>query len=296
MISKKKCNVSLFFIFVLLILIVYAIVLLIPLFWALLTSLKSRADFVENTFGFPKKMIWENYTNAFEYFFVSVKTAASIRPRNVYLFEMLAYSLGYSIFNSLSPLISTLLVAYAVVRFDRKFNEILTGIVIVTMCVPIIGSLASSLQILKDLQLYDTFYGPIITGFSFLGGNFLILRAALRVVPKSFTEAAIMDGASELRILISIVIPMIKTTLLILFLTGFIGRWNDYSTPLMVMPSYPTLAFGLYTYNNSNSSNSLSSVPMKITGCMYLMVPIFVLFMIFKNKMIGNLSMGGLKE
>ena len=209
---------------------------------------------------------------------------------------MLIYSLGYSVVGALSPLVATLLAAYVVVRFDRKFNAVITGVVIVTMCVPIIGGLASNLQMLKFLGLYDTFYGPFITGFSFLGGNFLILRSALRVVPKSFTEAAIIDGASEWTVLVRIVIPMIKTTLLILYLSSFIARWNDWGTSLMVMPSYPTLAFGLYTYNNANASNSLSSVPMKITGCMYLMVPMFVLFMIFKNKMIGNLSMGGLKE
>ena len=292
--KKIKSNFSVFFLIIMIVLIVYTVVLLVPLMWAILTSFKSRADFVENTFGFPKEFLWENYTNAFEYFFVSVKT--SFGMREVYLFEMLMYSVGYSVLNALSPLIATLFAAYAVVRFDRKFNEVIIGIVIVTMCIPIIGSLASSLQLLKALNLYDTFYGPIISGFSFLGGAFLILRSALKVVPKSFTEAAIIDGASEGRVLFSIVIPMIKTTLLILFLTSFIGRWNDYNTPLMVMPSYPTLAFGLFTYNNSNASNSLSSVPMKITGCMYLMVPMFILFMIFKDKMIGNLSMGGLKE
>ena len=292
--KKIKSNFSAFFLIIMIVLIVYTVVLLVPLMWAIITSFKSRADFVENTFGFPKEFLWENYTNAFEYFFVSIRTAFG--TREVYLFEMLMYSVGYSVLNALSPLIATLFAAYAVVRFDRKFNEVIIGIVIVTMCIPIIGSLASSLQLLKTLNLYDTFYGPIISNFSFLGGAFLILRSALKVVPKSFTEAAIIDGASEGRVLFSIVIPMIKTTLLILFLTSFIVRWNDYNTPLMVMPSYPTLAFGLYTYNNSNSSNSLSSVPMKITGCMYLMVPMFILFMIFKDKMIGNLSMGGLKE
>lgn len=292
--KKIKSNFSAFFLIIMIVLIVYTVVLLVPLMWAIITSFKSRADFVENTFGFPKEFFWKNYTNAFEYFFVSIRTAFG--TREVYLFEMLMYSVGYSVLNALSPLIATLFAAYAVVRFDRKFNEVIIGIVIVTMCIPIIGSLASSLQLLKTLNLYDTFYGPIISNFSFLGGAFLILRSALKVVPKSFTEAAIIDGASEGRVLFSIVIPMIKTTLLILFLTSFIVRWNDYNTPLMVMPSYPTLAFGLYTYNNSNSSNSLSSVPMKITGCMYLMVPMFILFMIFKDKMIGNLSMGGLKE
>lgn len=292
--NKLQQTKSVFTVLALCALIIYVLVLLVPLFWALLTSLKSRADFVENVFGFPKEFVWTNYSDAFEYFFVSISTPYG--PQEIYLVEMLIYSLGYSIGGALSPLVATLLAAYAVVRFDRKCNKLIEGIVIVTMCMPIIGNLASSLEVLQFLGLYDTFYGPFISGFSFLGGNFLILRSALRSVPKSFTEAAIIDGASEGKILLQIVIPMIKTTLLILFLLSFIGRWNDYNTPLLVMPSYPTLAFGLYTYNNSNAATSLSSVPMKLTGCMYLMVPMFVLFMIFKDKMIGNLSMGGLKE
>lgn len=290
--KKNTIKFSVFSVIMLGALVFYTLVLLIPLFWALITSFKSSGEFVDNIFWLPKKIEWRNYVNAFEKFQVPIKD----RQEPAYLFEMLIYSLGYSVLGALSPLIATTLVSYVVVRFDRKFNEILTGIVIVTMCMPIIGSLASNLQMLDYLNLYDEFYGPLVSGFSFLGANFLILRSAFKGVPKSFTEAAIIDGANEFTIMLHIALPMIKTTLFILYLTSFIARWNDWNTSLAVMPSYPTLAYGLYYYDMGGTSNDANFVPMKLTGCMFLLIPIFVLFMIFKNKLIGNLSMGGLKE
>ena len=79
------------------------------------------------------------------------------------------------------------------------------------------------------------------------------------------------------------------TTVLLL---TFITYWNDYQTPLIYIPSYPTLAYGLWYYINVISTGS---VPMKLSGCMVMAVPLFVLFIVFQNKLMGNVSVGGLK-
>ena len=92
-----------------------------------------------------------------------------------------------------------------------------------------------------------------------------------------------------------IMLPMSKNTLLTVILLNFIGYWNDYQTPLLYIPSHPTLAYGLYLFSNS-ADNELATIPMKITGCMLMMVPILILFLIFRKRLIGNISIGGLKE
>ena len=71
--------------------------------------------------------------------------------------------------------------------------------------------------------------------------------------------------------------------------------WNDFQTPLLYLPTYPTLAYWLYRFTE-NTKVELSFVPVKAAGAMLLVVPIFILFAAFNKKMMGNLSLGGLKE
>ena len=84
------------------------------------------------------------------------------------------------------------------------------------------------------------------------------------------------------------------TTFWVICLLQFVAMWNDYMTPLVFLPNRPTLAYGLLEYQLSNA-NSVDSVPMKLAGCMILTLPILILYLIFQDKMMGNLTVGGLK-
>jgi len=88
--------------------------------------------------------------------------------------------------------------------------------------------------------------------------------------------------------------PMATGTFFTVLLIKFIEFWNDYQTPLIFMPSKPTLSLGLYLYSVS-PENQLSSVPLKLAGCILVMIPTIILYSIFSEKLIGNVSMGGLK-
>jgi ABC-type glycerol-3-phosphate transport system permease component len=163
------------------------------------------------------------------------------------------------------------------------------------MMLPIVGSTPSELAIAHSLGFYNHIWGMWIMQAHFLGMYYFVFHAMFRGIPKDFAEAAYIDGASEWRVLFSIMLPMVKNTLFIVMLLSFIGYWNDYQTPLLYIPSHPTVAYGLYLFSRSTDQN-LATIPMKLTGCMLMVLPIFVIFMIFHDKMIGNISMGGLKE
>ena len=90
--------------------------------------------------------------------------------------------------------------------------------------------------------------------------------------------------------------PLVSKTLATVLLIDFIAFWNDYQTPFLYMPSSPTLAYGLYMFTFSNKSAKISSVPMRMAGCMVLFIPIFIVFISFQKYLIGNVSVGGLKE
>ena len=103
-----------------------------------------------------------------------------------------------------------------------------------------------------------------------------------------------MDGASALRIYLQIMLPLVSKTFLTVFLLNFITFWNDYQTPLVFMPNRPTVAYGLYEFNQ-RTDIEFSVVPLKIAGAVLVMLPVLVIFFAFQKKIMGNIVMGGLK-
>ena len=89
---------------------------------------------------------------------------------------------------------------------------------------------------------------------------------------------------------------MIRNLFGTVLLIQFIGFWNDFQTPLLYLgDEYPTVAYWLFRFNE-NTMSGVSTVPVKVAGTMVLVIPIFILFLIFSKKLMGNLSLGGIKE
>ena len=170
------------------------------------------------------------------------------------------------------------------------------------MILPIIGAGPSMLAFLRSIYLYDTLLGVWLQKFNFLGLYFLTFSATFKAIPKDFSEAASIDGASEMRIFVSIIIPLVKNIFFTVMLIHFVEIWNDYQVSLLYIPSYPTLAMGVQQITSHNvalgpnGEYPFNEPPLRLMTSMFLIIPILVLFIIFRNKLMGNLSMGGVKE
>lgn len=276
------------------ILIIYVISLMLPIFWAFITSLKSRSDFVQNLFGLPKKFKWDNYKTAFNYFFVDVYDKNGTTTRVNYL-SMFGYSLYHSLVGPFISGFSNMCVAYLCARYDNKVSRMITSLVIITIIVPVVGSLPSSLMLYKALGFYDNLWLAEFIGVGSFGGiNYLIFRGRFKALPKAYVEAAEIDGASQFQVMFRVMLPFGRNMFFIFYLMGFIANWNDYSTSLVYLPSYPMAAYGLYLFSQS-SEGALASVPMRMAGAFLLCLPIAIIFFIFRNKLIGNIAVGGIK-
>ena len=89
--------------------------------------------------------------------------------------------------------------------------------------------------------------------------------------------------------------PIAKSTFFAVWLIHFISYWNDYQAPLLYLPSKPTISYGLYRLSNS-TDNGLNYVPMRMIGVVMLVVPVLTLYLIFKNKILKSIALGGSKE
>lgn len=280
------------------ILLVYTASLIFPVVWALITSLKSYDEYaiLENVTGLPTlksfKDIVTNYITAWQQGY----SYATIDGQMVYftipeqMFNSLVYALGCTITATMTPCLT----AYVCARYPFKFSTIIYNVVIIAMIIPFVGTQSSTLEIVRALGMYDTFWGLWIMKANFLGTYFLVFYAQFKMIPATYTEAARIDGASEFYVMRRVILPLAKGTIGTVGILQFIVFWNDYQTPMIYQPSYPTLAYGMYQFSKRTGA-ILASVPMRVSYMIVVVVPILILFLLLRKKLVGNISMGGIK-
>jgi len=297
--KKLKSKLPIFAVVLLVILLIYFLSLLLPLIWAIYTSFKDTIEFQIDKVWPSFTITFENYINAFDGF--SMDITRLDESSGIHYVETIKF--GGMMFNSViyavgSSFIQTAIIcvtAYATSRFNFKFDKVIYTIVIITMILPIIGSLPSELRMAKLFQLYDSIWGMFLMKANFLGMYYLVFHAMFRGIPKDFDEAAYMDGAGNFTIFFKIILPLVVGTFITVMLIKFIDFWNDYTTPMVYMPSFPTISLGLFNLV-SGTKNNTASTQGELAAAMIVFIPNFTVFIIFRDKLIGNISMGGLKE
>lgn len=291
--KTSNSNLSVFSIILFILLLLYVVSLIIPLCWALITSLKGKLDFIRNPFALPKVWEWKNYITAAENFTSTYNKNGVVRT--VEIGEMLVNSLVYALGASFLGTFATCVMAYASSRFNFKMSKWIYSTVLVVMTLPIVGNLPSAIQVMRKLNLYDTMAGMLIMNAAFWGMHFLIFHAAFSGIPKDYNEAAYVDGASNWTVMVKIIFPLVINTFAPIMLIKFIGFWNDYNMTLQYAPNVKTLAFGLYEYSLSFAP-AINGTHMKMAGCCILAVPVLILFLFFHKRIMGNIAAGGIKE
>ena len=136
------------------------------MFWGIMTSLKDVGDFNDNVLGLPTIVTFDNFIRIWNNFYVRVNVDGVLQVR--FIEDMFINTLLISGIGSIIVAFVPCIVAYAVTRFNFKFNAVIKGIVIVTMVLPIVGSTPAHIKLLRDLSLFDTILGNWIEKISFL--------------------------------------------------------------------------------------------------------------------------------
>lgn len=259
--------------------------------WLVLSSLKNPMMF--ELFPFALKDIplsFENYVTAYNKLFVQLPSSAE----KIYFLGLFYNGLSYALLSPLPGLFINACTAYICAKFKSPLTKIIYGVVIVTMFIPLVGTTPATLLLYKKLKIYDSLIGILITHAGFGGTYFLVLTGCFGAVPDSLSEAAKIDGASEARVMFSINFRMVMTTMVGIYILNFIAAWNDFNTPLMYLPSRPTLAYGLWIFKSSSDSY-VSQIPVQLSAVVLSMIPIVIIFVCLKKKIMGNLVVGGVK-
>ena len=125
---------------------------------------------------------------------------------------------------------------------------------------------------------------------------FFVYLAYFKGTSEVYREAAQLDGASQMRVMTMIYFPLAVKIISTVFLIQFVALWNDYQTPLLYLPTHPTLAYGVYYVSYEAFVPAFYHTPVRISGLMLLAVPLIIIFAVFKDKLMGDISLGGIKE
>lgn len=277
---SEKITAVVFFVLFLII----ALVSIYPLLWAMNNSLKD-VGMGENTVGFELTRSWKFST------YVRVFTD-DFQMGGITYFGMLVNSLWIVVIKVLVNVASSAMLAYAIAKFRFPGKEFLYVIVIFVNTIPIIGSGPAAFRLMHNLNMVNnplTIWVSWAMGFDFA---FIVLYGYFKGVSPSYSEAAYIDGAGELKTFLSIVLPQVIPCLVAIIITQAIGVWNDYGTVMIYLYETPNLAYGLYEFNLQTGTVSR---PLFFAAATISAIPIIILYASTQNLILTNMTAGGLK-
>ena len=267
-----------------------AVIMLIPLTWMVLTSLKTFVEVLqEPTRWIPGLAQWSNYRVVFQEFEFSL-----------YLWN----SVFVSVMAIAGTLISCSLAAYAFVFINVRFKGPLFAALLSTMLLPAQVTIIPLFKFFAILGWVNT-YLPLILPY-WLGLNvfaIFLMRQFFLTIPKAYVEAARMDGASELSILWNIIVPMSTPVLLTATVFTFLASWNDLFGPLIYLHDERlfTLPIGLFSFiakagvleGGGGTAVTPWNLVMSLTTVM--IVPVIIVFFLAQKRFIEGVASTGIK-
>jgi ABC-type glycerol-3-phosphate transport system permease component len=262
-----------------LLLVAGAVVMLLPIFWMVSTSVKPLNQIFSLPIQWwPAHPQWENYSNAWSRF-----------PFGRYFINSVIVSLGVTVLNvTLSGFAGFALAKY---RFFGK--QVMFLAILATLMLPIEVLMVPTFLIVKELNWLNTYQGLIIPAAADAFGIFLMRQTMLHI-PDALIEAARIDGASEPRIYFQIILPLLWPAVLTLALFVWRETWDAFVWPLLItsQDALRTVPIGLQRFQEENLTNYNEAMAMSFIS----MLPLAVMFFIFQRAFIQGIAGTGIKE
>ena len=257
---------------------VAALFVMYPLVFVLMSSLKTNIDIITNPFGI-KSLNFANYIDAWrigkvgQYFFNSV-----IVTLLTLVLQVAVITLG----------------SYAIGKFKPWGYNIMFSVILMAMFVTSEMTTVPNYMTLRNLGLLNTYGGMVIpyTAGGLVMGTF-ILTNFIRSLPKELDEAALIDGAGVLRIMLFVDLPLVLPAMATLVIFNFNGVWSEFYWALITVKdeAIKTLPLGLINFASQYSSN----YGVLSAGLTILTAPVIIIYLFFSQYFISGISAGALK-
>lgn len=274
---RQKTKKTITYIF----LVVWALIVLFPFYWMILTSLKSYGSY--NAEYIPKfftaSVTFENYSQVF--------TA-------VPLARYLINTVVFTVITTVLMLVVTVLAAYAFARIKFKGRDAVFMIFLALMMIPNELVIITNFVTITNLGYRNTFQGLILPSVTSIFYIYL-LRENFAQVPDSLYYAAKVDGTSDLRYLTKVMIPICRPTIVTITILKVIECWNSYVWPRLItdQQAYYLVSNGIQELRENGLGRE--NVPAMMAAVVVISIPLIVLFLIFHRMIMEGVSRGGTK-
>lgn len=271
-------------------LIAGGLAMMIPFFWMLTTSLKTRAEvFSSSPLSFPSGLHWENYSRMW------------FALPNVTFGTFFQNSIVIASLATIGQVVTCSMAAYAFAVFDFRFKRVLFALILATLIIPF------QIVLVPNFILYRYLPWPLSESgnwigtnlplwvWAFFGGAFgtFLLRQFFLTIPSELADAARVDGANPWQVFLRVYVPLAKPALATLAIFQFMWSWNDLLDPLIYLRDLPTYTttVGLAFFQGQ----FVGKWPEMMAGALVSLLPMIVLFLIAQKYFVRGITLSGLK-
>ena len=260
---------------------IWALIVLFPFYWMILTSVKSygsyNAEHVPAFFTLSPTL--QNYKDAF-----------TTVPLVGYLLNTLIFALATT---AIMVVVSTL-AAYAFARLEFRGKNLVFTLFLALMMIPSELVVITNFVTITNMDLRNTFPGLILPSVTSVFYIYL-LKENFEQVPDELYRAAKVDGTSDLKYLWKVMIPICRPTIVTIIILKIIECWNSYVWPRLVTddPSYYLVSNGIQEIRENGFGRE--NIPAMMAAVVVISVPLIILFLVFRRKIMAGVSQGGIK-
>lgn len=262
-------------------LVLWALIVLFPFYWMLLTSVKSysayNSEYVPKFFTLSPTM--QNYVDAF--------TAV---PLGRYFMNTVIFT----VVTTAIMLVVITLAAFAFARLDFKGKNIAFMIFLSLMMIPTELVIITNFVTITDWNMRNSFPGLILPSVTSVFYIYL-LKENFEQIPDSLYYAAKVDGTSDMKYLLKVMVPIARPTIVTITILKVIECWNSYVWPRLITDdeAYYLVSNGIQEIRENGFGRE--NIPAMMAAVVVISVPLIVLFLLFRNKVMAGVSRGGLK-
>jgi len=262
-------------------LIFWSIVVVFPMIWVIISAFKTDAEIFFSPWLPPAEFLWENFVRAW--------SKADI---GLYLLNTLIVNIPAIFFT----LLFSAMAAYVLARFEFPGNRFIFYAFLGGMLFPVFLALVPLFFLLNSMHILDTRIGLILVYIAYsLPFTVFFLTGFFKTLPTELLEAATIDGANNFQLFFLVAIPLAQNGLVSMGIFNFLGMWNQYILPLVLVPSREKymLSQGLaFLQHQQRYQSDWSGL---FAAVVIVMMPTMLVYIIFQNQIQRGLTVGALK-
>ncbi|HVL38614.1 MAG TPA: carbohydrate ABC transporter permease [Fimbriimonadaceae bacterium] len=262
-------------------LLLFTLAILLPLAWVLVSSVKPGAEILSEPWGLPSQLRWDNYASAWS-----------------------QAGIGRAFVNSLIVTSATLLIllpigamaAYVLAKYAFPGAKVILASFLGGMMFPHFLVIVPLFLMLRDLKALDTLTGLVAVYVAYsLSFTVFVLSGFFQTLPDELAEAAMLDGCGHAGVFWKVMLPLAKPGLIVVGIFNAIGLWNEYGLALVLLPSEANQTLPLGIANLTMTQQYQSDWGALFAGLVIVMLPVLLVYGIFRDKIHETMLAGAIK-